>query len=67
MATAVSPSLAPLPPTAISADALVALRADMMREFFGFACEKICTQLGITIRNCHVILHPARLKLRACI
>lgn len=41
-------------------------RVFMMREFLGFDCEEICVQLGITISNCHVILHRARLKLRAC-
>jgi RNA polymerase sigma-70 factor (ECF subfamily) len=41
-------------------------RVFMMREFLGFDCEEICAQLGITISNCHVILHRARLKLRAC-
>lgn len=38
----------------------------MMREFLGFESGEICTQLGITTSNCHVILHRARLKLRGC-
>lgn len=41
-------------------------RVFMMREFLGFASDEICTQLGITTTNCHVILHRARLKLRGC-
>jgi len=41
-------------------------RVFMMREFLGFESDEICSQLGITTSNCHVILHRARLKLRAC-
>ncbi len=41
-------------------------RVFMMREFLGFESDEICTQLGITTSNCHVILHRARLKLRTC-
>jgi len=41
-------------------------RVFMMREFLGFASNEICTQLGISTSNCHVILHRARLKLRTC-
>ena len=41
-------------------------RVFMMREFLGFESDEICTQLGITTSNCHVILHRARLKLRGC-
>jgi RNA polymerase sigma-70 factor (ECF subfamily) len=41
-------------------------RVFMMREFLGFESDEICGQLGITTGNCHVILHRARLKLRAC-
>lgn len=41
-------------------------RVFMMREFLGFESAEICAQLGITTSNCHVILHRARLKLRAC-
>lgn len=41
-------------------------RVFMMREFLGFEAEEICTQLGITMNNCHVILHRARMKLREC-
>jgi RNA polymerase sigma-70 factor (ECF subfamily) len=42
-------------------------RVFMMREFLGFESDEICTQLGITTGNCHVILHRARLKLRGCL
>jgi RNA polymerase sigma-70 factor, ECF subfamily len=42
-------------------------RVFMMREFLGFESEEICQQLGISIGNCHVILHRARLKLRTCL
>lgn len=41
-------------------------RVFMMREFLGFESDEICSQLGITTSNCHVILHRARLKLRGC-
>jgi RNA polymerase sigma-70 factor (ECF subfamily) len=42
-------------------------RVFMMREFLGFESAEICTQLGITAGNFHVILHRARLKLRGCL
>lgn len=42
-------------------------RVFMMREFLGFDADEICAQLGITVSNCHVILHRARLKLRHCL
>ena len=42
-------------------------RVFMMREFLGFESDEICSQLGITTSNCHVILHRARLKLRTCL
>jgi RNA polymerase sigma-70 factor (ECF subfamily) len=41
-------------------------RVFMMREFLGLGSDEICSQLGITTSNCHVILHRARLKLRGC-
>ena len=41
-------------------------RVFMMREFLGLESSEICSQLGITTSNCHVILHRARLKLRTC-
>ena len=42
-------------------------RVFMMREFLGLESEEICAQLAITTSNCHVMLHRARLKLRACL
>ncbi|GAC1602283.1 MAG: RNA polymerase factor sigma-70 [Ramlibacter sp.] len=42
-------------------------RVFMMREFLGFEAGEICATLGISISNCHVILHRARMKLRACL
>lgn len=41
-------------------------RVFMMREFLSFESSEICSQLGITTSNCHVILHRARLELRGC-
>lgn len=41
-------------------------RVFMMREFLGFDSQEICSQLGISTNNCHVILHRTRLKLRDC-
>lgn len=43
-----------------------ARRVFMMREFLGLDADEICSQLGISISNCHVILHRARMKLRTC-
>lgn len=42
-------------------------RAFMMREFLGFDTEEICSQLKISVSNCHVLLHRARIKLRGCL
>jgi RNA polymerase sigma-70 factor, ECF subfamily len=42
-------------------------RVFMMREFLGLDSSEICAQLGLSAGNCHVILHRARLKLRACL
>lgn len=42
-------------------------RVFMMREFLGLESEEICAQLAISTSNCHVILHRARVKLRACL
>lgn len=41
-------------------------RVFMMRELLGLEADEICSQLGITLTNCHVILHRARMKLRSC-
>ena len=42
-------------------------RVFMMREFLDLESDEICAQLGISVSNCHVILHRARLKLRGCL
>jgi RNA polymerase sigma-70 factor (ECF subfamily) len=42
-------------------------RVFMMREFLGFEAGEICEQLKLTTSNCHVILHRARTRLRACL
>jgi RNA polymerase sigma-70 factor (ECF subfamily) len=44
-----------------------AARIFMMREFLGFESDEICAQLKLSTSNLHVILHRARLKLRACL
>lgn len=33
----------------------------------GFSVEEICKELGVSTTNCHVLLHRARLRLRACL
>jgi len=42
-------------------------RVFMMREFLGFESSEICTQVGLSTSNCHVILHRARMRLRQCL
>lgn len=42
-------------------------RAFMLREMMGFEIAEICKTLSITKTNCGVLLHRARLALRACI
>ncbi|GEO01569.1 RNA polymerase sigma factor [Novosphingobium sediminis] len=42
-------------------------RVFMMREVVELGTEEICAELGLTINNVHVILHRARLALRACL
>jgi RNA polymerase sigma-70 factor (ECF subfamily) len=44
-----------------------AARAFMLREVMGFETEEICTTLKITTNNCGVLLHRARIALRACL
>jgi len=39
----------------------------MMREVVELATDEICDELGLTSGNIHVILHRARLALRACL
>ncbi|GEO01181.1 RNA polymerase sigma factor [Novosphingobium sediminis] len=42
-------------------------RVFMMREVVELGTEEICAELGLTTTNVHVILHRARLALRACL
>lgn len=42
-------------------------RIFMMREFLELDTAEICSSLGITASNCHVILHRARMGLRLCL
>ncbi|MCK6413746.1 MAG: sigma-70 family RNA polymerase sigma factor [Azonexus sp.] len=42
-------------------------RVFMMREFLEFETAEICSSLGISNSNCHVILHRARAALRGCL
>lgn len=42
-------------------------RAFMMREFIGFESAEICAQLELSVSNLNVMLHRARLRLRACL
>lgn len=42
-------------------------RVFMMREVVELETQEICTELGLSVSNVHVILHRARLALRACL
>lgn len=42
-------------------------RVFMMREVVELETQEICAELGLSISNVHVILHRARLALRACL
>lgn len=42
-------------------------RVFMMREVVELETQEICSELGLSISNVHVILHRARLALRACL
>ena len=42
-------------------------KAFAMREVHELSTEEICKELGITATNCWVLLHRARLSLRACL
>lgn len=42
-------------------------RVFMMREFVELETEEICTTVGISVSNLHVLLHRARLRLRDCL
>lgn len=41
-------------------------RVFMMREWLGFETHEICERLGVSAVNCRMILHRARMALRAC-
>lgn len=38
----------------------------MMREWLGFDTGEICERLGVSADNCRMILHRARMAMRAC-
>lgn len=42
-------------------------RVFLMREVIELDTQEICTELGLSMGNVHVILHRARLALRACL
>ncbi len=42
-------------------------RVFMMREMLGLETSEICTELSISVSNCWVILHRARMRLRLCL
>lgn len=42
-------------------------RVFLMREVIELATDEICRELGLSTTNVHVILHRARLALRACL
>lgn len=42
-------------------------RVFSLRELMGLSTAEICREIGIKENNCWVILHRARLRLRACI
>lgn len=44
-----------------------AARVFMLREMMGFETNEISTTIGITSNHCGVLLHRARLALRACL
>ena len=43
-----------------------AARVFVLREVMGFDTAEICAELAISTSNCWVLLHRARLRLRAC-
>jgi RNA polymerase sigma-70 factor (TIGR02943 family) len=42
-------------------------RAFMMREWLELSADEICKELGVSSTNLYVLLHRARLRLRACL
>ena len=41
-------------------------QAFVMREVLGMETDEVCSMLGVTPTNCWVLVHRARLRLRAC-
>jgi RNA polymerase sigma-70 factor, ECF subfamily len=37
-----------------------------MREWLGFESAEICERMGVSAENCRMILHRARMSMRAC-
>lgn len=42
-------------------------RVFMMREFVDMETAEICSEVGITVTNLHVLMHRARMRLRNCL
>jgi len=42
-------------------------RTFLLRELMGLSIDEICQQTGASATNCSVILHRARMRLRACL
>jgi RNA polymerase sigma-70 factor (ECF subfamily) len=42
-------------------------RVFSLREIDGLSVSEVCTTLGVSESNCHVLLHRARIRLRGCI
>ncbi len=42
-------------------------RVFVLREFVGLDTGEICKAVGLSVTNLHVLLHRARLRLRACL
>jgi len=41
-------------------------QAFVLREVLGWDTDEVCSMLGVTPTNCWVLVHRARLRLRAC-
>lgn len=42
-------------------------RVFLLRELMGLSVDEICRELGLSATNCSVLLHRARVRLRACL
>jgi len=42
-------------------------RTFLLRELMGLSIDEICKETGVSATNCSVILHRARMRLRACL